>query len=343
MGYADDLGIVVVDKDIRTLERKANQAIDNITEWLSSRRLKLAPQKTEAVLLVGGRKIRGFEVTVGDAKIPSQESVKYLGIHLNRNMSMSLHVKLTAEKATKALSHISRLMPNIGGPRENSRHILSNVVQSIILYGSSAWQRALNKKVYLNTLLSVQRKVAIRITSAYRTTSTKAILMIARTPPIDLLVEERSKIERGENKSETRETLLGKWQEKWDTDDGTANWTKRLIRDIKQWVDRKFGNVDYYLTQILTGHGGFYAYLHRFSLSNTDECQYCHQVDTAEHTLFECDRWKEERKKIEEKVGRITPENLIRKMLETEENWMHICKLAMIIMSNKRREMTVQA
>ena len=33
--------------------------------------------------------------------------------------------------------------------------------------------------------------------------------------------------------------------------------------DIRPWIDRKFGEVNYYVTQLLSGHGYFIKYLHR--------------------------------------------------------------------------------
>ncbi|KAG5865220.1 hypothetical protein JTB14_002848 [Gonioctena quinquepunctata] len=62
-------------------------------------------------------------------------------------------------------------------------------------------------------------------------------------------------------------------------DEGTMRWTRRLIPYIRPWVDRKWGEVNFYLTQILEGHDSFQSYLHRFKLSNTDE--YCGMCDTV--------------------------------------------------------------
>lgn len=45
---------------------------------------------------------------------------------------------------------------------------------------------------------------------------------------------------------------------------------------------------DYHLTQALPGHGFFKAY----QIGKTDgNDHYCGKLDTAEHTLFECEGW----------------------------------------------------
>lgn len=101
-------------------------------------------------------------------------------------------------------------MPNVGGPRENNRRILISVVQSIILYGAGIWKSAIGKKIYRDKLIRLQRKTALRIVSACRTTSTKALMVIALTPPINLLVEERIRVENKKTRKEG--SPCHKWQ-----------------------------------------------------------------------------------------------------------------------------------
>ena len=53
--------------------------------------------------------------------------------------------------------------------------------------------------------------------------------------------------------------------------------------------------LDYYLAQVLTGHEAFNPYLRTGKLGN-DICVYCKGSDTAEHRVFQCNRWKGTRK-----------------------------------------------
>ena len=86
---------------------------------------------------------------------------------------------------------MARLMPNIGGPREAKRRLVSSVVPSKLLYAAPVWANALQNHTIQRKLFSAQRLVALRIVSAYRTVSTSAVLALANVPPIDLLAEER--------------------------------------------------------------------------------------------------------------------------------------------------------
>nr|XP_023017689.1 uncharacterized protein LOC111506728 [Leptinotarsa decemlineata] len=191
---------------------------------MTAKQLKLAPQKSEVVLLAAGRKLKSNTIELKETNIRSQESVKYLGIHMDQNMKMGAHVRKIAEKAGKTISNTSRIMPNIGGPREGSRRMICSVAQSIM---RNDMEKSHGKKVYRNVLLSVQRRAAIKIACAYKTTSTKALLMIARTPLIDLLAEERTMVQNNVSKGLARLQIMEKWQQFWEIDDGKANWTKR--------------------------------------------------------------------------------------------------------------------
>ncbi|GJQ65029.1 hypothetical protein Trydic_g7185 [Trypoxylus dichotomus] len=128
----------------------------------------------------------------------------------------------------------------------------------------------------------------------------EALFVLARTPSIDLLRQKRSETEQGNDSSRENihNIMLDRWQNRWSSDTGRVAWTKILIWDLWQWVDRKHGEVSYFLTQFLTGHGSCQACLRRFGISETDECNYYNGIDTVQHT-FECPTWAPERQQTE--------------------------------------------
>lgn len=64
-----------------------------------------------------------------------------------------------------------------------------------------------------------------------------------------------------------------------------------LIKDINFWITRKYGCVNFHLTQMRTGHGCFPEYLHRFKRLNSPACHDCQAPrDDVEHSIFRCDR-----------------------------------------------------
>lgn len=78
-------------------------------------------------------------------------------------------------------------MPKTYSPREKGKTLCVYVVQSVVLYTASIWLNAMGNTVHKQRLLRVQRKAVLMIARAYGTASTKALLVLAWTSPIDYL------------------------------------------------------------------------------------------------------------------------------------------------------------
>jgi len=112
---------------------------------------------------------------------------------------------------------------------------------------------------------------------------------------------------------------------------------KQLIRDIKSWCNRNHGCLDYHTTQLLSGHGCFGQYLSKNGKEPSAKCHYCpEENDTAEHTLFDCPAWEEDRWEMNS-VNEFTldSENIISSMLSSPRRWEAVTKVAGMVMTAK--------
>lgn len=107
--------------------------------------------------------------------------------------------------------------------------------------------------------------ISLRVACAFRTVSYEAVCVISGMLPIDILAEKQQRIykwydsnqqTRSMDIEKEREISLAQWQECWENS-SSGRWTYRLIPKIKEWVNQPRGEIDYYLTQILSGHGCF--------------------------------------------------------------------------------------
>lgn len=328
VGFEDDIALVIKASDIKSLDERANVCLRKIDQWLQDHYLDLAPGKTEAVLFRCPRNVpTKTNFCLRGQIIQPKKTVKYLGVYLNWQRTFGTHVTEVCLKAGDRAARLSRMLPNIGGPSEIKRRLLVGVVQSIILYAAPIWVEAIRIKKYEKTLLSTQRKILMRVISAYKTISVEATQAITGTPPITLLALERARIhERSEGNLEAvkkaeREATLNLWQEKWVTNNEKAQWTKTLIPNIISWTNCKHRRTDYYLTQMLSGHGCLGSYLHRIGKKDDDKCFFCEEVDTPEHTLFKCPRWTEDRTTFETRLGqRLKVNTVVESMIDNEKN-----------------------
>lgn len=240
IGFADDLAILVRGGDRQHLEHRADLALTRITKWMEEHKLELAPEKTEVVILKGPWKKTERErprFLLKGTQLKPQRDLKYLGIVLDDIGTFGKHIQIAVDKAEARLGTLSRLMRNTGGPQSKKRELLSGVVHSVLLYGAPIWEKAVNIGTYRKRLEKTQRKVALRVASAYRTTSLKAIQVITGTVPIHLQVSERGRIHRSDNgreaKSIQREVSLREWQQEWHNTTDVAQWTKSELSQMK--------------------------------------------------------------------------------------------------------------
>lgn len=194
VGFADDVGLMVNARTTKMLEVVANESHRRASKWLRESGLDLAVQKTEAVLITDKRRFQPPILTLDGQNLTLGKSLRYLGVQLDNSLRYTEHVNIVSKKAATVAAALARLMPNIDGPCELKRRLLNSVVHSKILYGAEIWVEATEKVGARQRLVAVQRCSAIRTISAYRTVSENAALVLASTPPIDLLARERSEV-----------------------------------------------------------------------------------------------------------------------------------------------------
>lgn len=338
VGFADDIIVVVVARGEEQLMNTANTSIQRVANWMNNNGLQLAPEKTEVALLTTKRKIAPVQFEVQGVAVRPKGALKYLGVWLDTKLTFATHVDKIIQKAEKTVAALTSLMPNIGGPRASKKKLLSCVVQSQILYAAPVWHTAMSNQKLCQKLTSVERKMNIKICSAYRTISSEAAGVIAGVPPIELLIYERREKYLGTDREEARENLLTRWQNRWRRGK-YGRWTYRLIPTIRTWINRPYGEVDYYLTQALSGHGCFRRYLYERRRADSEACIYCGMVDDAEHTLFICNRWSEARRTYMSETGRtFNIYNMTASLVASETEFKQVYKTIRAIIETKERQ-----
>lgn len=125
------------------------------------------------------------------------------------------------------------------------------------------------------------------------------------------------------------------WSERWSQNDG---WTARLITDLRLWITRGHGEVNHWLTQVLSGHGIFGSYLHRIRKMGSDRCWYCEARDSVEHTIFWCDSWIGERERRASVGSRLTTESIVTAMVGSQEDWKAVDDMVKTILITKMQD-----
>ena len=102
-----------------------------------------------------------------------------------------------------------------------------------------------------------------------------------------------------------------------------------MIPDVTVWLNRQHGEVDFFLTQLMSGHGFSRKYLHKRGFaSSAQRPNAVSRSRTAKHILFDFSRFEEARREILEVAGvRLTVDNLADEMCVNEHIWTTVCRL----------------
>ncbi|XP_026313803.1 uncharacterized protein LOC113225649 [Hyposmocoma kahamanoa] len=183
--------------------------------------------------------------------------------------------------------------------------------------------------------------MAVRAIRGYRTVSGDAACALGGAPPWEL---EASVLEatyrcradatdRGERPSPEELTRVHRAakhmpRREWVENLQSAGYGTRTIQALHPvltvWRKRKFGSLTYRLVQVLTGHGCFGDYMHKFAgREATPECHACGAAsDSAQHTLEVCPDWSTQRSTFVVEMGSdLSLPGVIKAMLISVRSW----------------------
>lgn len=360
--YADDTLVVATGDSVKDTIQLAELGTAYVIRKIHGLGLKVAPDKTEAMWLHGlprRQEPPSSVINVGGAQVHVGRYMKYLGLILDSRWDFKEHFKRLVPRLEKVLGALHRLLPNLGGPDESVRRLYAGVVRSMALYGAPVWSGSLTNDRSSKALLNgLQRRVAIRIARGYRTISYEAAMLIARCPPLDILASVNAAMYhnlRCARQSDVMSSSVHTLRERMHLQ-ALATWRVRLeetnaarqrapgaiLPHFGQWMNRRWA-VTFRLTQILTGHGCFGAYLNRIGRETTPQCHHCNSdQDDAQHTLEECPAWANERVSLVAKIGNdLNPASVVKAMLHSAGSWKAMttfCEKVMVQKENAERD-----
>ncbi|KAL0842499.1 hypothetical protein ABMA28_014593 [Loxostege sticticalis] len=321
--YADDTLVTASGVDFVEAARRATAGVATVVQRIRRLGLEVALDKSEALCFHGPRQAppAGSHLSVGGTQIALGRTLKYLGLTLDPRWSFRAHFERLAPRLLRVAGALGTLMPNLGGPSSFSRRLYMGVVRSMALYGAPVWYDAMSDH---NAMLMrrAQRHLAIREIRGYRTVSADASLALAGSMPWDLhaLVLAALYQWRGDQRSQGQrpapreveaerarleQSAVERWRDRLAVSRAGRRTCQALLPVLEEWMRRGHGRLSYRLTQVLTGHGCFGAYLAQIGRELTGRCHHCdgREEDTAQHTLESCPAWAREREDLIAVVG----------------------------------------
>lgn len=335
--FADDLMLQIYGASKELVELNIELALMMITNELSRMHIAVAPEKTEAIIFSAPRSIKEVVVNIQGHRIITKLELKYLGVWLQRGMRARSHLDHLAGKTEGKVHSIGRLMRIDGPVLQPTRTMYGAVIFSQIMYAAQAWYPLVKTKDEREKLTSISRSALIRICSSLPTVSSQALEVISGEPPINLKLQEVCRVDGGMDKRTAKWVTAVEWQQEWENcNQEKAAWTRRLIPVVSVWRGRRHGMVDRYVCQLLSGHGEVGAYRQRMGMGPPHACSFCDELDDPEHAFFTCNEIEDERRYVENVCGKAwTPEVAVATMLESEESWEAVAKLARTVVTRR--------
>ena len=188
--FADDIVLMINGSDAESLLGLMNRALRKIKEWGEKHKLNFSSTKTTAIHFTRKRTSPTTKLMLGDNELKMQDSVKYLGIILDRKLSWNKHIDSIYNKAMISMGRCRRAIGKTWGLSPKAmKWMYTAIIRPTITYGCLNWTPALNKKHVVNKLEKIQRMAMLAISSSRNSVSTVALQTILNMDPIKIHLE----------------------------------------------------------------------------------------------------------------------------------------------------------
>lgn len=136
IGFADDVALVATASVPFLLEERLEVALQDVMCWMEVTGLELAMDKTEVIMLTNRNKHNSMAIKCRGHTFLLAKHVKYLGVFLDQRLHFNEQGEHAAARAGEACRQLTHILPNLRGPRQKTRRVLSTVVTSRMLYGA---------------------------------------------------------------------------------------------------------------------------------------------------------------------------------------------------------------
>ncbi len=193
-------------------------ALDRISEWGHKNGLSFNPTKTTMVMFTKNRRRVPFpDVKLEGTVLKPQDSLKYLGVDIHRNLSWLNHITQRANKCKYLLHKCRSIVSSSWGLSPAKMDwIYKAVIRPKMTYGSVVWAHNMGK-VMNKKITHVQRLALLAMTQPLRSTPTAGLEALIGWMPLTIHSQEMGMRTYLRNKSVV--------EMKWD---GMGNSHKKL-------------------------------------------------------------------------------------------------------------------
>jgi ribonuclease HI len=177
VSFADDVTVLVKNKDPRVAAKTAEDIARDMIEWGKENEVAFDTDKTEFFYLTRKRRSNTENISIridGAEFKPNKKATRILGVWIDSGLTFREHWNTMKLKGSRALNRLRDLTKTWGLQIGNCKKVMIACVQSIVLYGAEVWwNEQKNREEELQKILNDMGRC---ITGAWRTTPTRAVI-----------------------------------------------------------------------------------------------------------------------------------------------------------------------
>ena len=109
--FADDTNLLNFNSCVKSINKKVNYDLKNLSNWLKANKIRLNVGNTELVLFTSSEKQLDCDLKIkpNGKRLYETDSVKYLGIQIDKRLTWKQQINHVTLKVNKANAMLSKL------------------------------------------------------------------------------------------------------------------------------------------------------------------------------------------------------------------------------------------
>lgn len=195
LGFADDLAIILLGFCLSTLRDLGQSYLKACDNWCKDHGLKISSLKTQIIIFSRKHKIDiPRPIKLNGIEIDFCNTIKYLGINLDKRLNWHHHINVTTRKCTTILFAARKTIgKNWGISPDKIIWVYNAIIKPIITYACVTWApRIINTKSNMKPLDKLGNLTLLLTSGALKSTSQDALHYLFQILPISLELEQTS-------------------------------------------------------------------------------------------------------------------------------------------------------
>jgi len=149
--FADDIAMTTSDKSIDRMEKRTNQALDRMKDYMTKWRIRLNPTKSTAMTIhqINKKSHRPPILKYDNVPIPEVTTTRYLGVTYNQKGNGNDHAKLMTANARQRIGLLRRISNDNIIPEKGLLRIYKTMIRPVLDFASPAWAHNLTKEMIM--------------------------------------------------------------------------------------------------------------------------------------------------------------------------------------------------